>query len=212
MTLRLLRALCPARAPHKARTPAELVRAVLSGNPGDIAGQLAGSVAFNSPIRRYADRRDVVHLLSLIRPVLPAARVERTWRGPDGATPVISAVIDEARLEGLLEELQDPGGKVRGVTLMLRPCGAMMSAIERMAAALEANALPSAFPAGQIGWPGPRQDPHRTEEGVTKSHSAWTSTRSAEGSRTQPSVRCCGGDDLIALRVAARALHSPDCA
>jgi hypothetical protein len=33
MTLRLLRALCPARAPHKARTPTELVRAVLSGNP-----------------------------------------------------------------------------------------------------------------------------------------------------------------------------------
>ena len=85
MTSRRLRALRPARARHEAGTPTEHVRAALSGNPGDVAGQLADRAAFNSPIRKYASLRDVVHLLSLIRPVMPAARVERTWCDPDGA-------------------------------------------------------------------------------------------------------------------------------
>jgi hypothetical protein len=120
-----------------------LVRAMLAADRVALELVLADDVAFNSPIRRYPRRADVVHLLSLIGEILPGARVERTWRGRGGAATVISAPVAEGRLDGIVEELLDRGGRVREVSLMLRPHSAMMPTIKRMAAALERSPLPS---------------------------------------------------------------------
>lgn len=119
------------------------VRALLVADRSALEAELADDVAFNSPIRRYTNRGEVLHLLALIGPILPAVRVERTWRGERGAATVISAMLDEGRLDGIVEELHDRDGRVREVSLMLRPHSAMMPAIKRMAAALEVNPLPS---------------------------------------------------------------------
>jgi hypothetical protein len=121
----------------------ELVRAMLATDRTALEAELSDDVAFNSPIRRYTRRAEVVHLLSLIGSILPAARVERTWRGTRGAATVISAQLDEGRLDGIVEELRDRDGKVCEVSLMLRPHSAMMPAIKRMAAALEVSPLPT---------------------------------------------------------------------
>jgi hypothetical protein len=120
-----------------------LVRAVLGADHRALEAELADRVAFNSPIRRYTNRAEVVHLLLLIGPVLTGARVERTWRGDCGAATVISTTVDEARLDGIVEELHDRDGRVREVSLMLRPHSAMILAVKRMAAALEVNPLPT---------------------------------------------------------------------
>jgi hypothetical protein len=120
-----------------------LVQAMLAGDGGALAGRLADHVAFDSPIRRYTDRGDVVHLLSLIGSILPGMRVERTWQARHGAVTVISAALDEGRLDGMVEELYNRDGRVCQVTLMLRPHSSMMRAISRMAAALDVNPLPS---------------------------------------------------------------------
>ena len=117
----------------------DFVRAVLASDGPAIQAELAAAAAFNSPIRRYEKQGEVVHLLTLIGTVLPEARIERTWRGTRGAATVISATVDGAQLDGVMEELHDHNGRVREVTLMLRPHSAMMLAIKRMAAALEAS-------------------------------------------------------------------------
>lgn len=121
----------------------ELVRAMLAANRCALESELATDVAFNSPIRRYSARAEVLHLLTHIGSILPGARIERTWRGPDGAATVISVLLAEGRLDGIVEELHDVAGRVREVTLMLRPHSAMMPAINRMAAALEVDPLPT---------------------------------------------------------------------
>jgi hypothetical protein len=122
----------------------ELVAAVLTGDSRALDRSLAAETAFNSPIRRYTDRADVLHLLGLLAEVLPDGRVERTWHGREGAATMISAQLEQRRLEGVVEELHDSAGRVREVTLMLRPHSAMMPAIRAMAAVLDAKPLPSA--------------------------------------------------------------------
>jgi hypothetical protein len=135
----------------------EFVQALMLSDHAGLAGRTTADVAFNSPIRRYADRRDVLHLLGLLGAVLPGARIERSWVGADGAATVIRAGDGDDRLDGVVEELHDADGRVREVTLLLRPHGPMMSAIKRMAGALEASPLPSsagreppAMPSGPV--------------------------------------------------------------
>jgi hypothetical protein len=59
-------------APGRGSAGTRLVRAVLAADRGAVEAELADQAAFNSPIRRYTNRADVVHLLSLIGPILPA--------------------------------------------------------------------------------------------------------------------------------------------
>ena len=120
-----------------------LVRALLAADRAGLERRLADQVHFNSPIRRYERRGEVVHLMSLIGSILPGAQIERSWRGTDGAVTIISAIVDGARLDGMVEELCDGNARVREVTLMLRPHSAMMLAIKRMAAALEQDPFPA---------------------------------------------------------------------
>jgi hypothetical protein len=114
-----------------------LVRALLAADRAGLERRLAGQVRFNSPIRRYERRDEVEHLMGLLGSILPGAQIERSWRGAGGAVTIISAIVDGARLDGMVEELCDGDARVREVTLMLRPHSAMMLAIKRMAAALE---------------------------------------------------------------------------
>jgi hypothetical protein len=120
-----------------------LVEAILSGDRAALSATLAPEPAFNSPIRRYERRDHVLHLLGLLSTAMPGARVERVWPGPSGAATVISAELDEGRLDGVIEERWDGAGQVREVTLMLRPHSVMMPAIKRMAAALEREPMPA---------------------------------------------------------------------
>jgi hypothetical protein len=122
----------------------DLAQAIVTSDRAAIAARLAEGAAFNSPIRRYTDRRDVLHLLGLLGSVLGDAQVERSWIGADGAATVIRAGAGDAQLDGVVEELHDADGQVREVTLLLRPHGPMMAAIKRMAAVLEVQPMPSA--------------------------------------------------------------------
>jgi len=121
----------------------EFVQALLDSDRDALDARLAAQPAFNSPLRRYADRGDVLHLVSLLGSVIPGARIQRSWPGDAGAATVIRAGDGADALDGVIEELHDADGRVREVTLLLRPHGPMMAAIKRMAAALEASPLPS---------------------------------------------------------------------
>jgi hypothetical protein len=124
-------------APAEGSPGTDFVRALLASDRALLEARLSDEAVFNSPIRRYDQRAQVVHLLCLIGTVLPGAGVVRTWSGPEGAATVIAADIDGMQLDATVEELHDDAGRVREVTLMLRPHAQMMATIKRMAAAVE---------------------------------------------------------------------------
>ena len=80
----------------------------------------------------------------MIGPLLSDARVARSWPGGNGGATVIVSEQAEGTLTGMIEERRGVDGRIREVTLLLRPIGVMMPTVKRMGLALEANPLPSA--------------------------------------------------------------------
>jgi hypothetical protein len=120
-----------------------LVRAILACDRTQFDTLLSGDPVFHSPVRSYAKRADVVHLLSMIGALIPNAQVVRTLHRDGGRASVIRSEQDEGVLDAIIEEQLDEDGRVREVTLMLRPVSVMMPMIKRMGAALDADPLPS---------------------------------------------------------------------
>src|SRR4051794_25083901 len=100
--------------------------------------QLATDVTFNSPVRSYHGRDDVAHLLELIGGLLADLRVTRLVDAPGETVAFVSAGAGagERPLDGVLDERRDDAGQTVELTLMLRPLGALLHAIERMGKAL----------------------------------------------------------------------------
>src|SRR4051812_2559022 len=119
------------------------VAALLSGDRSTLDRALADDVVFHSPVRTYTRREDVLHLLSMLGAVLPGTRAVRSWPGADGCATVIAGEQVEGVLDGIVEERHGPDGRVREVTLMLRPIHVMMPTVKRMGVALEASRLPN---------------------------------------------------------------------
>ena len=121
----------------------QLVEALHARDLSAIDGLLAEEVAFHSPVRSYHDRRDVVHLLGTLAGLFDDLQVVREWPGPGGAATFIEIDGGDRRLGGVIEERRDPDGRIAEVTLMLRPLGPLLKAVERMGQALESAPLPS---------------------------------------------------------------------
>jgi hypothetical protein len=121
----------------------ELVAAIFAGDTTALDCALSDDVVFHSPVRSYPRRDDVLHLLSMVGALLPDARAARRWQGDGGAATFFVSEQAEGTLSGVIEERHDADGRIRELTLMLRPIRVMMPTVKRMGAALEANPLPS---------------------------------------------------------------------
>jgi hypothetical protein len=121
----------------------QLVEALQDRDLSALEGLLAAEVAFHSPVRTYRDRRDVVHLLDTLAGLFDDLQLVREWPGPGGVASFIEVDGGDRRLDGVIEEIRDPDGKITEVTLMLRPLGPLLKAVERMGQALEDAPLPS---------------------------------------------------------------------
>ncbi len=104
---------------------------------------LAAEVTFHSPVRTYGDRRDVVHLLNTLADLFEDLQLVREWPGPGGVASFIEVDGGDRRLGGVIEEIRDSDGRIAEITLMLRPLGPLLKAVERMGQELEAAPLPS---------------------------------------------------------------------
>jgi hypothetical protein len=93
---------------------------------------LAEDVTFNSPVRSYRGREEVVHLLATIGGLEDEMRATRSI-----------TFVQFGKLDGVLHEAWDDDGRLKELTLTLRPLGRLLKAVERMAAALREAAGPA---------------------------------------------------------------------
>ena len=93
-------------------------------------------MTFHSPVANYHDRDQVVHLLVTIGGVIDDVRVRReVAQGRETVTFVEGEVAGRA-VEGVFDQVEGEDGRIRELTLMLRPLDALIEAAKRMAAAL----------------------------------------------------------------------------
>jgi hypothetical protein len=100
---------------------------------------LAENVVFNSPVRSYREREEVLGLLTLLGGLLPDLAVRREVSEGAETVTFLAATVDGQPIDGVLDEQRATDGGVAEVTLMLRPLKTLLVAVERMGAALAAR-------------------------------------------------------------------------
>lgn len=121
----------------------QLLPLLQSGDRAELAGALAESVQFHSPVADYELRDDVSHLLAQIAAVLDDVDATREFTDGMSTTTFVTATIQGRPLDGVLDERVDETGLVIEARLLLRPLGNLRVAIAAMGDALEAAPLPS---------------------------------------------------------------------
>jgi|SRR6185312_10864272 len=87
---------------------------------------LAEDVTFNSPVRTYQGREEVIHLLATIGSLEDDLRPTRSI-----------TFVQFGELDGVLHESWDDDGHLKELTLTLRPLGQLLKAVDRMGKALD---------------------------------------------------------------------------
>jgi hypothetical protein len=116
-----------------------LLDAIRDRDTGALDELLADQVTFNSPVRSYRERGQVLHLLSTIGGVVEELSLARAVEGPGETVAFVTARSGDERLDGVLDVRHDENGRAVEITLMLRPLGPLLRAVERMGQALAAD-------------------------------------------------------------------------
>jgi hypothetical protein len=87
---------------------------------------LTEDVTFNSPVRTYQGREEVIHLLATIGSLEDDLRPTRSI-----------TFVQFGELDGVLHESWDDDGHLKELTLTLRPLGQLLKAVDRMGKALD---------------------------------------------------------------------------
>jgi hypothetical protein len=93
---------------------------------------LSEDVTFNSPVRSYTGRDEVVHLLATIGSLEGDLRATRSI-----------TFVQLGELDGVLHEAWDEDGRLKELTLTLRPLGRLLKTVEEMGRALGQPAAPA---------------------------------------------------------------------
>lgn len=120
-----------------------LVTAIRERDAAALEGLLAEDVVFHSPVATYEGRPDVVHLLATIGATLDGVETVRELGEPGQRVTVIAARAAGSELDGALIEVLGEDGRIRRLTLLLRPLDALLPAVRQMGRALAADPLPS---------------------------------------------------------------------
>ena len=107
-----------------------LLEAIATRQRDALNSMLAEDVVFHSPVQTYRGREQVIHLLMTMGGVIEDVDVTREL---DGIT-FFAAQIEEHPVDGVLVE--EGGGEIAQITLMLRPLAQLQAAVARMARAL----------------------------------------------------------------------------
>lgn len=105
--------------------------ALLSFDLEQIGGLLDDETTFRSPVAEYVGRRRILELLTAVGQVLAAPRTTSTLHSEHQAVRMFTATVAGRPADGVLHVTAD-GGRVRSITLMLRPLGTLLAAVEEM--------------------------------------------------------------------------------
>ena len=92
---------------------------------------LAPDAVFHSPVQSYKQRELALRVLSAVAVVIEEMRVVSEYEQGEEKVTFVSGTARGQKLDGVIRELRAPEG-VREVTLMVRPLGALQTALERM--------------------------------------------------------------------------------
>jgi SnoaL-like protein len=109
-----------------------ILNAIANQDREALSELLAEDVTFNSPVRSYTGRDEVVHLLATI------GGLEGDMRATRSIT-----FIQYGKLDGVLHEAWDEDGRLKELTLTLRPLGPLLKTVEKMGQALGQAAGPA---------------------------------------------------------------------
>jgi len=109
-----------------------ILRAIERQDRDEMRELLAEDVTFNSPVRTYQGRDEVIHLLATI------GTLEDDMRPTRSVT-----FVQFGKLDGVLHEAWDDDGQLKELTLTLRPLGPLLKAVDRMGKALGEPAGPA---------------------------------------------------------------------
>jgi hypothetical protein len=109
-----------------------LITAVANQDRDELRELLAEDVTFNSPVRTYTGREEVTHLLATIGSLEDDLRPTRS-----------TTFVQFGKLDGVLHEAWDEDGRLKELTLTLRPLGPLLKAVDRMGRALGEPAGPA---------------------------------------------------------------------
>ena len=118
--------------------------AVLSGDEAALADVLAEDVVFRSPAvyKPYEGREATTLVLRAVSRVFEDFRYDDRFAGDDADVLLFSARVDDRELNGIDLLRFDDDGKVRELTVMIRPLSGLTALVEAMARELERLGVP----------------------------------------------------------------------
>jgi SnoaL-like domain len=109
-----------------------ILKAIATQDRDALRELVAEDVTFNSPVRTYTGRDEVVHLLATLGGLEDNLRTTRSI-----------TFVQFGELDGVLHEAWDDDGHLKELTLTLRPLGRLLKAVDRMGQALGQPAGPA---------------------------------------------------------------------
>jgi SnoaL-like domain len=118
--------------------------AVLAGDESALAEVLADDVVFRSPAvyKPYEGREATMVVLRAVSRVFEDFRYEDRFEGDDGEVLLFSARVGDRELNGIDLLRFDDAGKIRELTVMIRPLSGLTALVEAMARELEQMGVP----------------------------------------------------------------------
>jgi hypothetical protein len=118
--------------------------AVLSGDEEALSEVLADDVVFRSPavFKPYQGREATTVVLRAVAKVFEDFRYEDGFEGGDGEVLLFSARVGDRELNGIDLLRFDDEGKVRELTVMIRPLSGLTALVEAMGRELERMGVP----------------------------------------------------------------------
>ena len=118
--------------------------AVLSGDEEALSAVLADDVVFRSPavFKPYQRRETTTVVLRAVAKVFEDFRYDDCFEGSDGEVLLFSARVGDRELNGIDLLRFDDEGKVRELTVMIRPLSGLTALVEAMGHELERMGVP----------------------------------------------------------------------
>jgi hypothetical protein len=118
--------------------------AVESGDERALGEMLSPDVVFRSPavFKPYEGRDATMLVLRAVSNVFEGFRYEDQFQGSDGEVLLFAARVGDRELSGIDLLRFDADGRVRELTVMIRPLSALTALVEAMARELERLGVP----------------------------------------------------------------------